>query len=147
MLFNRVALIEAAKATIVAENERLQAEADAKNEKVEQEHAEWNTQYREAWLAALLRARNKLRNGQVLYAEDFPLKAQFYSIAVFDTRPHNRFRAREFCSPDLNNLIAVLSTIDDDSVTPSGLRAVGVTAATLSAALRTLGRTKNEKGL
>lgn len=145
MMFNRVALIEAAKATIEAENERLRRDAEAKNDEVEQAHAEWNAQYREVWLAVLLRLRKKLRNGQVLYTEDFPQKPEWRSIAVFDTRPHSRFQADEFKSPDLNNLIAVLSTIDDETVTPGGLRAIGVTPGALSAALRTLGRTKNKE--
>lgn len=145
MIFNRLALIEAAKATIDAENEHRKQAAERKNAETDAAHAEWNARYREPWLAALLRVRKKLRNGQPLYVEDFPLRHEYRSIAVFGERPLDPAQPAVFRSPDLDNLVAVLSTIDDETVTPSGLRAVGVTPGALAAALRTLGRAKNER--
>jgi len=145
VLFNRLELIKAAQDTIAAENAALERAAAEKNAQLETAHAEWIADYREPWLAALARVRKKLRNGQPLYADDFPSKREWRgSIAIFGDRPRAYHQAGTFNSPDLNNLIAVLSTIEDETVTPSGLRAIGVTSGALSAALRTLGRTKNE---
>jgi hypothetical protein len=144
MMFNRLALIAAAKETIRNEEAALVAEAEKKNAERESEAAEWLSIYGEAWLAVLLRLRKKLRNGQPLYTDDFPQKREWRAIAVFGDRPYAPYRAKSYNSPDLNNLIAVLSTIEDETVTPSGLRAIGVTSGALSAALRTLGRAKNE---
>lgn len=144
MLFNRLALIEAAKTTIEAENEALRQDAERKNAEVDAAAAEWMEQYGEAWLAVLVRLRKKLRNGQPVYSEDLPMKREWRSIATFGERARAPYRASSYNAPDLYNLIAVLSTIEDETVTPSGLRAVGVTAGALSAALRTLGRAKNE---
>lgn len=141
MQFNRVDLIKAAQDTIDAESARLQREAAEKNAELEQQHAEWTAAYGEAWSACLTRLRKKLRNGQVIYTEDLPRSPRYGGVAVFGPRAQAYHSARTFESPDLNNLIAVLSTITDETVTPSGLRAVGITPGALSAALRTLGRT------
>jgi hypothetical protein len=142
VLFNRLELIAAAQATIKAENDYLQREAEAANAKAAKDGAEWVKQYGPAWFDALTKLRRKLRSGQPVYKSDLPIQREWRSIAVFGDQPPRKATARSWSSPDLNNLIAVLSVIDDETVTPSGLRAVGVTSGALSAALRTLGRTK-----
>lgn len=144
MMFNRAALIAAAETEIERRNVAARAEVDQKNAELADAERAWVDQYGEAWLATLTRLRKKLRGGQPVYSTDLPsTDAWGNRTAVFGHAPKPYVHRQDRLSPDLANLVAVLNTMDGETVSASQLRTL-LTSSALSVALRQLGRTNSE---
>lgn len=93
--------------------------------------SKWNEQNSKDWSEALLGLKAKLRKGQPITVADLPNRSRYGSNypELFDTTEP---RPREHTpSPDLRVLANVLDLIEDETVTTSSLRTLGITAATL----------------
>jgi len=93
--------------------------------------SEWNDQHAAAWTAVLPELKLKLRKGQPITARDVPNSGRYGShyAAFFDTIKSDS-RAHK-PAPDLHTLANVLDLIEDETVTTSSLRHLGITATTL----------------
>lgn len=93
--------------------------------------SKWNEENSADWSEALLGLKAKLRKGQPIRVADLPNRSRYGSNypELFDT---NEPTPREHTpSPDLRVLANVLDLIEDETVTTSSLRTLGVTASTL----------------
>lgn len=115
---------------------------------LEQHRADWVKMHGEQWAEAARTIARKVRAGEVVTDSDLP-RARHGIRATYDT-PHSldelrRPRQRYSVPYELAALGSALDAITDDEISHTGLRALGITSATLRDAIAYLGRGTTEE--
>lgn len=142
MKFNRIVLRDAVQRALDADRAAYDAKL-ANREKEDSAHQrKWVEKYRAEWntAAAKILASHKL--GTPVTKQMLPREKDRWreDIAVYQPPRNNE---DTYC-PDqaLQSLAVTLDAISEDEVTPTGLRTLGFTSATLQRAIRELGRVR-----
>ena len=133
--FNRLALLEATKCAVEAFDKAADMELAKRQAEYDEAIVAWNDKYQAAWLDALPELRKKLKNGEPLTRSDMPKSRDRYvnePALFFDTEPRRR---QVHIPAQLQNLRAILTTLDEDTVTTGGLQACGIPPSALREAL------------
>jgi hypothetical protein len=135
VLFNRLALLEAAECAIKAFDQHADANLAAKQIEYQEKKSEWLGKYSERWLDAIPTLSKKIKRGEPITSNDLPKNRERYSgdTALFHERPPVRESVR--IPKELENLKSILLTVQDDEVTTGGLQACGIPPSALREAL------------
>ena len=140
MQFNRKALIEAADKARVRHRalweERVQAIIDAR----EADRKQWIERHRNDWLLACGNIVNKLQDGEPVVENDLPRERNY--VAFYRPQPQRDTKYEE--PHELKALIALLETVEDDTVSSSALKNLGFGQGTMSTVVGHLGAIKKE---
>lgn len=141
MKLNRARLLESVETAITAHRTAYDAEAAAWAQRLADHRAAWVDRWGAAWLEAADLVRDKINRGEVITPGDLPRSSGGSGTATYstpyvsydDAGPHNPGAYVEPVA--LRALRTTLAAIDDDTVTVSGLRQLGVTSTTMQSAI------------
>jgi len=131
--FNKAKLREAIDTAI--EHDRVLHERARENvrRRHEEKVADWHQKHDDAWRAFAKLIVERLDAGKVIMQDDLPKNRDSFRGAYTATFDHGERSVGEWkVPPDLEQLAAVLDTIDEDVVTLSGLRTIGFGQGTMN---------------
>jgi hypothetical protein len=132
MQFNRKALILAAEMAVEGHYKEWE---DRKQKVLDDERRgreDWLRMYSDRWRVAVENITAKLDAGEVIMDKDIPNNLDSWSRSATYRTPERG--ASEYRPPnDLLALIQLLNTVEDDTVSTSGLKSLGVGQSAMSA--------------
>lgn len=151
MKIDRLALRQAVTDAVAAHRARHDARHAEWAELVAAERQRWVDEHLPRWGEAAKVIARKVRKGEPITGEELPKPSRYSGIETFDAnlyslrRPDGEIvrRPSEPYQPphELISLGKALDVVTDEYVTHTGLRSLGITAATLRQALNALGAT------
>lgn len=141
MKFSRTSLLAAVEAAIKAHEAAHLDDVRRWDEAMAARISDWVDEYGPAWIEASQRIAKLIRNGQPVTSGDLPGRGHVETYS----EPWRSIGGlakpgRYLGAPALVSLRTMLQAITDDEVNVTSLRQMGVTAATMRAAMDQLGR-------
>lgn len=141
MKFDRAQLAKAVDAALAAHRAREEKWVAERKDEEEQRLTQWLTDHRDEWAAAAKKIAAACRKNLPVTRELLPpVGGESWKECNY-YRPTRQSTSMEFYEPPmpLLALAAILQVVTDDTVTTSGLTALGVDSKTLHSCVRYLG--------